>query len=261
METITAQAGGSLLASMIGDMSLAQEHAECPVCFDELHSAPCAVFHAGGKRVCRHFLHEACARSLPTQHCPMCRAPWMEVVGVPSLSVDPEGWFRCVDVEGDGKLSKEQVSDVLLTQFPLDVAKFEAAMEKLWKRWDSDGSGYITQDEFYLPSTGLLAFVRAELLREPQQAARVPDIERERNQWFDYFDEEGRGSLSKESVVRGLIKTYNLAYDLAQVSQMRALVEAIWAVFDTDGTGRVTRDEFLKPGDGLADAIIASRPS
>ena len=44
-----------------------------------------------------------------------------------------------------------------------------------------------------------------------------------------------------------------------QVRQMRELVSAVWPLFDLDGTGRVSQEEFLRPGDGLADAIIASR--
>jgi len=67
------------------------------------------------------------------------------------------------------------------------------------------------------------------------------------------------GAMARTQV-RGLIKTYNLSSDLSQVQQMRTLVDAVWPCFDTDGTGRVSREEFLKPGDGLADAIIASRP-
>ena len=58
--------------------------------------------------------------------------------------------------------------------------------------------------------------------------------------------------------VRALIKTYSLAADLGQVRQMRELVSAVWPLFDLDGTGRVSQKEFLRPGDGLADAIIAS---
>jgi len=198
-------------------------------------------------------------RSLPTKECPLCRAAWDEVFRLPSLSADPDGWFRCVDFEGDGRLSKAQVLDVLTTQFPLDVDKFEETMEQLWPRWDPDGSGFVTRTEFATPGSGLLAYAMENLVKAREEAIPVPDIALERLAWFDHFDEEGRQSLSKEGVVRGLIKTYGLGSDLAQVTAMRALVEAVWVVFDTDGTGRVSKEEFLKPGDGLADAIIASR--
>uniref|UniRef100_A0A7S0NWH2 EF-hand domain-containing protein n=1 Tax=Calcidiscus leptoporus TaxID=127549 RepID=A0A7S0NWH2_9EUKA len=96
-------------------------------------------------------------------------------------------------------------------------------------------------------------------MKVPEAPAPVPDIGADRTGWFKYFDEERRQSLSREAVVRGLIKTYGLGSDLSQVSAMRALVEATWPIFDTGGSGRISREEFLKPGDGLADAIIAAR--
>lgn len=63
--------------------------------------------------------------------------------------------------------------------------------------------------------------------------------------------------------MRGLIKTYGLSSDLAQVVQMRENVAAVWALFvdgaADEGYACVTREAFLRPADGLADAIIASR--
>lgn len=247
------------MPSLLRSLAEGQKLAECPICFEDLCAQPCAVFKRGGHRVCSHFLHEACALSLPSRDCPLCRAAFCEVVRVPSLSSDPGGWFECVDVEGDGRLSKAQVLEVLTTQFPLDMDKAEGAIDELWPRWDLDGSGYVTRAEFSTPQTGLLAYARAHLLKTPEAAAPVPDISSDRLRWFEYFDEEGRQSLSREAVVRGLIKTYGLGSDLSQVTQMRALVEATWPIFDTANTGFVSREEFLKPGDGLADAIIAAR--
>ena len=34
---------------------------------------------------------------------------------------------------------------------------------------------------------------------------------------------------------------------------MRNTVDAIWPVFDSDGSGSIEQIEFLLPGDGLAD--------
>ena len=39
---------------------------------------------------------------------------------------------------------------------------------------------------------------------------------------------------------------------------MRGTIEAVWCIFDEDGSGCIERDEFLRPGDGLADTIIAT---
>ena len=39
---------------------------------------------------------------------------------------------------------------------------------------------------------------------------------------------------------------------------MRSTVDAIWPVFDSDGSGSIERDEFLLHNDGLADMILAT---
>jgi len=36
----------------------------------------------------------------------------------------------------------------------------------LWERWDMDGTGYVSKDEFLHPEQGLMRFVRTTLLRE-----------------------------------------------------------------------------------------------
>ena len=101
---------------------------ECSVCFEDLCSEPCAVFFQAGRRVCGHTMHLRCANELPSHECPICRHGFAEVRRLPPISSDPEGWFHAVDVEGDGRLSRSQVTEVLLTQFPLDVNRFEARM-------------------------------------------------------------------------------------------------------------------------------------
>ena len=44
----------------------------------------------------------------------------------------------------------------------------------------------------------------------------------------------------------------------AQVTMMRNAIDAIWPVFDDDGSGSIDKTEFLKPNEGLADTIIAT---
>ena len=92
----------------------AQQHAECSICFDDLCEKPCAVLKHGAIRVCSHFFHEHCARELPSQHCPMCRAEYSALERLPLLSEDAEGWFRCVAL-GRGDLKKNQVKRLRLT--------------------------------------------------------------------------------------------------------------------------------------------------
>jgi hypothetical protein len=65
------------------------------------------VLKCGANRVCSHFFHEHCARQLPSQHCPLCRAEFTALERLPLLSEDAEGWFRCVAL-GRGELEKNQ---------------------------------------------------------------------------------------------------------------------------------------------------------
>lgn len=245
----------------------ARQMMECAVCFEDLSSETCAIFKKGSRRVCAHLLHHRCALELPHRSCPYCRAEFEEATCLPTLDADPEGWFRCADVEGDGRLSKQQVLQLLLCQFPLDAQKFEASMEQLWPTFDLDGSGYINRAQFFAPSHGLLPYAKEHLdtlIRtapaDESAGGPIPCIIKDRNGWFDHFDEAGVGSLDQEELVRALIKTNHLATDLAQVREVRELVSAVWGLF-ADGTMPITRETFLRPGEGLADAIIAALSS
>ena len=103
----------------------------------------------------------------------------------------------------------------------------------------------------------MLDFVKENLLRVKPAARRIPDIRTKRMEWFDHFDDSRSGTLAQEEVVRALIKTYGLSADLAGVRQMREMVAAVWAVFSVDGRS-VTKEDFLRPAEGLCDSVIAT---
>jgi len=254
--------------------SAGREMLECSICFDNLAEEDCAVFLRGtGKRACSHALHHRCALELPQKTCPLCRAPFESVKRLPVLNDDPGAWFKCIDVEGDGKLSQPQVLQALLTQFPLDVSQTEAELKGVWPTLQLDASERVGYAEFIAPG-GLLEYVRGNLPnmqaggRLPGTnaasgggggggggAGAIPDIKDDPDAWFTYYDEDGTGTLSQEQVVRGLIKTFQLSADLAQVQRQRTLVAAVWQVF-AEGDG-VSRHAFQR-ADGLAEAIVAS---
>ncbi len=106
----------------------------------------------------------------------------------------------------------------------------------LWARWDLDGSGFVTRQEvwslpltqsfaitaialgglstsppsglpqFLDPDTGLLRFVRTKLLA--RRAEPPPDASL--REWFEYFDDDGTGTLTRSQVRISL--TYHGAY-------------------------------------------------
>tara|TARA_B110001452_G_scaffold172096_1_gene144145 strand:- start:3976 stop:5106 length:1131 start_codon:yes stop_codon:yes gene_type:complete len=241
----------------------AVKHAECPICFEPLHNAPVGVFlDPQGRRVSRHFFNLAAARewlSSGNGNCPMTRAPVASVLPVPSILENPEGWFRACDIDGDGRLSMLEVVECLKAQLPVDNAALDAAAADrshwMWQQWDSDGSGYIERNELLDPQ-GLAAYVRSAFARTSADAG-PPDI-RNKDAWYEFWDEDHSGSLEKEEVVRALLKTLKMTSDPAAVQRMRGTIDAIWAIFDDDGSGSIEKNEFLRPGDGLADTIIAT---
>merc|ERR1740117_1633173 len=201
------------------------EHAECPICYDEMHKFTSAVFvAASGKRTCSHFFHETCAREVGgggARTCPVCRAPYASVLPIPDMRLDPKGWFRIMDLDGDGKLSLKEVAAVLKAQIPMDWKKLETRSAEDWfKKWDRDGDGGITFQEMMHPATGILAFVRQMFPRQTAADAQPPDIQRHRLAWFDHFDEDRSGTLEKQEVVRAIVKTFGLSQDASKVKSV-----------------------------------------
>jgi Ca2+-binding EF-hand superfamily protein len=176
---------------------------------------------------------------------------------VPSIVDDPKAWFAVCDVDGDERLSRREVVEALKAQLPLDNAALEQYLtdDAKWRTWDADGSGSIEFVEIMDKERGLLAFVLSTFQRQRQNAA-VPDIRRDRDGWFRHWDEDGSGELDVDEVVRAFTKTFRI--DVATIAQLRECLQAVWIVFDTDGDGTVSREEFLRPSDGLADTVIAT---
>lgn len=81
-----------------------------------------------------------------------------------------------------------------------------------------------------------------------------PDISKDKLGWFTYWDEDRSGQLDKSEVARALIKTLRLLN--IDRSALTATIDDIWPIFDTDGSGQISMQEFCAT-DGLADTICA----
>ena len=202
--------GEPSLRALVAGLTTAERHVECCVCFESLHEGPTVTLTLGGKNACAHFFHEECARDVQryargqrSAACPQCRQRFDGVRALPKVSDDPDGWFFCVDVEGDGRLSRQQVLNVLVTQFAIDLDKLEAAMPSLWARWDIDGSGFVSKLDFLHPERGLLHFVRKELLHERVRAPHSGSAA----EWFAHFDDNRSGRLTRDQLLRALCKS------------------------------------------------------
>jgi hypothetical protein len=242
----------------------AKRYAECPICFEPLHKSPVGVFLSpSGTRVSNHFFSLSAAQAWLSGGnglCPLTRRPVSSVKGVPDVRSDPDGWFSCCDVDGDGRLSRAEAVECLKAQFPVDVAALDAAVADerhwMWEQWDTDRSGWLERHELLAPN-GLVAMVR-EMFAPSSAAHAIPSIRESKEAWYEYWDEDRSGSLEQEEVVRALLKTLNMTADQAMVQQMRQTISAIWPVFDSDGSGSIERAEFLRANEGLADTILAT---
>ncbi|EOD15877.1 hypothetical protein EMIHUDRAFT_459240 [Emiliania huxleyi CCMP1516] len=206
----------------------ALRHAECPICFEPLASGPVGVFLAGGRRVSNHFFNLGAAQEWLRSgngHCPLTRLPISSVLAVPDLRADLQAWWRVVDVNGDGRLSRHELIEALKAQPPM--------------RRRLDRSGFIERAE----APGLVAFVQQVFASSGGGKGPIPDMARDKLGWYNYWDEDNSGSLEKEEVVRALVKTLGLSTSPTRVQQMRSTVDAIWAVFDADGSGSIERDD------------------
>ena len=176
---------GRVLAGTISEGHVA----ECPICMEGLCLRPCAVFVRGARRTCPHYIHEDCAEMLENARstvdresgtglmCPVCRTDSAAIRLMPRIEDNPRAWFAAADAAGDGRLSRREAELALVSQFPLNYAELSASLDECWRRWDHDGSGYISTDEFVAPGTGLLDYARKYLLREtPAPAVAVAMI-------------------------------------------------------------------------------------
>jgi hypothetical protein len=99
-----------------------------------------------------------------------------------------------------------------------------------------------------LPSTSHLRLCgcRQVFVASEKPPAEIPDMRTDKNGWYQYWDEDNDGTLNREEVVRALLKTLKLTSDQGRVRQMRETIGAVWPIFDTDGSGTIDRDEFLR---------------
>eukprot|EP00802_Teleaulax_amphioxeia_P026206 Tamp_27224.p1 GENE.Tamp_27224~~Tamp_27224.p1 ORF type:complete len:198 (-),score=30.53 Tamp_27224:46-639(-) len=125
-----------------------------------------------------------------------------------------------------------------------------AANWATWVKRDATGDARILRTEF----PAFLEFVRTHYLSQDEAAACifVPDIQKSKEEWFDYFDTAG--ALKQGEIERALIKT--LRVDDKSREQVVSALAAVWSIFDHTGSGRVSREDFLAP-DGLGDCISA----
>jgi hypothetical protein len=71
------------------------------------------------------------------------------------------------------------------------------------------------------------------------------------------WDEDKSSELEKDEVVRALIKTFGISTNLERLRELRETVDAVWSIFDHDGSGSLSLQEACAQ-DGLLDSLLAS---
>jgi len=252
----------TVLAGM-SQRGVADEYAECSVCFEPLCSEACSMLLCRGQRSCRHLIHTRCAEQLQDFHlqsfCPECRTPFDALTPLPRLeNDDAQTWFDAVDANADGRLSQVEVLDMLKVQYKLDWRRLAAAIEENWHLWDKSASGDLSYDEL-VAEGGLLEYVTGaeveEVFYTPQS---MPPPIYETHQWFRHWDTDRNGSLDRQEVLRAMLKTFGIgAGQWNRAAAMRETLDIAWRCFDVDGSESISLDEFTMPN-GLGETLRLS---
>lgn len=129
--------------------------------------------------------------------------------------------FNEADTDGDGKLSYEELKDLLQT---LGLKEDEEKLNKFVAAVDTDGNGTIDLAEF-------------QSIVDKIGAKTTMNFEQQLREMFDLYDADGSGCIDQAELAQ-LMAT--LGYDLAdeEVSDMIAEV-------DEDGDGDIDYEEFV----------------
>lgn len=232
--------------------------AECAVCFEPLYqNAPAFFVDDRKQRSCMHYVCGDCAETcLATKECPMCRATVAESMELPSLEADPRGWFAAAACHESGALEPAELCHAVAACLPVSEERLLRAIEAEdgpWKCfWDHNSDGRVSEEEFFTPDTGLFAWIFAhlhELHRAEQRTNNeAPDMRTEPAAWFDFWDDQGTGTLTFGEVLRGVfvVHKFSALEDRSVLRKVRAEVATVWREVGLQGD-TVTKAQFLKP--------------
>eukprot|EP00927_Polykrikos_kofoidii_P025420 TRINITY_DN22834_c0_g1_i1.p1 TRINITY_DN22834_c0_g1~~TRINITY_DN22834_c0_g1_i1.p1 ORF type:complete len:844 (-),score=126.32 TRINITY_DN22834_c0_g1_i1:98-2629(-) len=271
---------------------------ECPVCFDPLHPNPGVLLDGEGLRVCGHFICEECAQRMqdeaairhkawrmrrdrykepPGPACPLCRSSFVVSARLPDPTVDPRSFFRLACLPrssaddrsvGRLRLTEQAALTALCALLPINSVTFAPRFKQhLWPAWCGE-DGALEEPGFLKPG-GMLAWLSDHLLESKveEQLGDPPSLH-EARAWFEHFDYDGRGRLTKPALLRGVAKAHDMA-GLAcpttpahqarkvGVQKLRDLVEAVWD--DALWADGVPLEDFVGTS-GLATRLLAVLP-
>eukprot|EP00923_Selenidium_pygospionis_P060041 GHVN01105706.1.p1 GENE.GHVN01105706.1~~GHVN01105706.1.p1 ORF type:complete len:284 (-),score=36.73 GHVN01105706.1:52-903(-) len=236
---------------------------ECSICFEKLCDGPVAGFFNGNRRVCVHSVHHSCGQALQrsSHSCPVCRQHFNLLQRMPDPMIDTRKWFAFVDLNGDGKLTKDEVVWALSSILDAEKETIRAGIEPLWLSWDRDRSSCLELSELteaqFSQVPQLLSIIKGH------RRARVPiPVFKDARHWFYYWDANRSRSLDFEEVYRALCLTFKISPFRGKdggvtTDDMRAILTAMWEDIDRDHSGTISEAEFCRPN-GLWEMVASN---
>lgn len=90
-------------------------------------------------------------------------------------------------------------------------------------------------------------------VRMPDPQVRIPDIRRQHD-WFNHWDVEGRGRLSKVEATNAIQQTYR-SFD---AKKLKYIIDALWkgGKIELDKDGMIGLEGMLRSQNGLVDVTL-----
>jgi len=187
------------------------------------------------------------------------------------LPVDAERLRRALGCrpEGDGRLSTS-CSGVAALEKPLQLALARentttstGSANCWWREWQRDGksAGGISTEAFCAEG-GMLQWIVENLgeLRRAEKEGEPPVLSHDTmGRWFDFWDSNSDGGLSKSELLRALMKTLRVSgVERRRVGKIRRTIEKCFSLWAQDGHERVSRAAFLSKPNGLGELLLSA---
>jgi len=130
--------------------------------------------------------------------------------------------FNKFDLNGDGKISKDELSKGIKSVIQISNEKLEEDVNKIFKALDTDNSGFIDFEEF----------VRAAIDKEKLLNEQTLKFA------FQFFDKDGNGDITRDSIKNVFFP--NINKNDVRESRLQSIIKDV----DTNGDGKISFQEF-----------------
>lgn len=257
-------------------VTVAERLGECGLCFERLAGEECAALVGGKeqKRICTHLFHNKCIGQAPAGgrcgRCVLCNEVYSGLRVIPPIT-EPVAWFKIMDVGQTGCLSKDEFYHGVLATFNIEPLPTKRQLDVVWDARGFSENGGATCKEI-LGRYGLIWMFQRTGERNAEAKHQVasavsqlhhvrmncPKFASDMAGWFCHWDSSETGTLEREEVARGLVRTFRVQEQMegyAKLLRVRAGLEEAWLEANTSEEGLVSLAEFCRPG-GLGDLLL-----